>query len=660
MPITAVNWLNFLQRYRREIMDNPALLRCRQAVSEEPGNPQHQLNLALVALQAGQISEAVEAAKEAEKSSAHQVPARLIIGRSLLVSGDLAAAEKIAGEILAQQTNAEAHNLRGEARGNLGRVSEAAEDFEAAAALNPQQPAFYYNLAVALQLQGNFLAAIDSYRRVLEMDPSNQQAMNGLAVTQVSAALYPEAIETFQILLERWPDDARSWAGLGAALQFQGKYAKARNCYQRAITLDPELVEAHSNMGTVLQGLRDIPEAEASYRHALKLNPRHQDGLAGLASVLDWQGKYQEALDVLEAAVGQGSHHPDLLVTWAGLTRRCDQQEQAIDRLQKELGRQGIPQVASERMNFALGDLYNDIKKYDDAFAAYRRGNQLKKAQFDADGFNRMTKNVSEYFSRERISQIEPTSCGENMIFIVGMPRSGSSLIEQILASHSNVFAAGELSYLSDLVFTIQAETGRQQEFPFCLDQLSGKDLAAAAKTYMEKATEGIAAGETQITDKMPSNFIHLGLINLLFPKARVIHSKRHPLDIGLSCYFQNFSALGMWFSFDLENIGHYYRAYRRLMDHYREVISIPVLEVVYEDLVDDFEGQVRKLLEFVDLQWDPACLEFHRLGRNVITSSHAQVRKPIYRDSSGRYKNYRDYLQPLVDILGDDLETWR
>ncbi|MCZ6559821.1 MAG: sulfotransferase [Gammaproteobacteria bacterium] len=629
-------------------------------MSEEPGNPRRQLNLARVALQAGQISEAVEAAKEAEKSSEHRVSARLIIGRTLLINGDLAAAEKIAEEVLAQQANAEAHNLRGEARGNLGRASEAAVDFAEAAALNPQQPAFHYNLAIALQLQGNFLAAIDSYRRVLEIDPSNHQATNGLAVTQVSAALYPQAIGTFQGLLERWPDDARSWAGLGAALQFQGKYAKARDCYQRAIAIDPDLVEAHSNMGTVLQGLRDIPGAEASYRHALKLNPRHQDGLAGLASVLDWQGKYQEAMEVLEAAVSQGSHHPDLLVTWAGLTRRCDQQEQAIGRLQKELGRQGIPQVASERMNFVLGDLYNDMQKYDNAFAAYRRGNQLKNVQFDADGFSRMTKNVSDYFSRERISQIEPSSFGENMIFIVGMPRSGSSLIEQILASHPNVFAAGELSYLSDLVFSIQAKTGRQQEFPFCLDQLSGKDLAAAAKAYMEKATEGIAEGETRITDKMPSNFIHLGLINLLFPKARVIHSKRHPLDIGLSCYFQNFSAVGMQFAFDLENIGHYYRAYKRLMDHYRQVISIPMLEVVYEELVEDFEAQVRMLLEFVGLEWEPACLEFHRLGRNVITSSHAQVRKPVYRDSSGRYKNYQDYLQPLVDILGDDLETWR
>ena len=641
-------------------MDNPVLTQYRQAVSEEPDNPRHQLNLARAALQAGLNAEAVEAAKQAEKSSAYLVPARLIIGRTLLISGNFAAAEKIAEELLAKKTDAEAHNLRGEARGNLGRTSDAVEDFRTAATLNPGQAAYRVNLAIALQMQGDYLSAIDSYRRGLEIDPANHQAMNGLAVTQVSAALYPEAIDTFQDLLERWPDDARSWAGLGAALQFQGRYAQAKSCYQRAIAADPKLVEAHSNMGTVLQGLRDIPESEKSYRYALKLNPRHQDALAGLASVLDWQGKYEEAMDVLEPAVRQGSQHPDLLVTWAGLTRHVDQQEQAIGRLQEELGRPGIPQVARERMYFALGDLHNDKKQYDDAFVAYQRGNQLKNVEFDAEEFDRMVENVSGFFSRERVSRSDPLPFGENMIFIVGMPRSGSSLIEQILASHPNVFAAGELSYLSDLVFSIKEVTGNKQEFPFCLDQLSPDHLAEAARTYLEKAAEGKTAGEIQITDKMPSNFVHLGLINLLFPKARVIHSQRHPLDTGLSCYFQNFSAMGMHFTFDLEDIGHYYRAYRRLMDHYREAITLPILEVVYEDLVEDFESQVRKLLDFTGLEWDPACLEFHRLDRNVITSSYAQVRSPIYRDSSGRYNNYLGHLQPLVDILGDDLEMWR
>ena len=224
-------------------MDNPVLSQCRQAVSKEPGNPLHQLKLARAALQAGQVLEAAEAAKKAEKSSEHWLPARLILGRTLLISGDFAAAEEIAGDLLERQADAEAHNLRGEARGNLGRTSAAAEDFRAAATLNPGQAAFQFNLAVALHMQGDNLAAIDSYRRVLEIDPANQRAMNGLAVCQVSAALYPEAIDTFQNLLERWPDDANSWAGLGAALQFQGRYAKARSCYQRAIAIDPESSE---------------------------------------------------------------------------------------------------------------------------------------------------------------------------------------------------------------------------------------------------------------------------------------------------------------------------------------------------------------------------------------------------------------------------------
>ncbi|MCH8896468.1 MAG: tetratricopeptide repeat protein, partial [Proteobacteria bacterium] len=172
-------------------MDNPVLSQCRRAVSEEPANPLRQLELARAALQAGQVSEAAEAAKKAEKSSEHRLPARLILGRTLLIGGDFAAAEEIAGDLLERQADAEAHNLRGEARGNLGRTSEAAEDFRAAAILNPGHAAYQFNLAIALQSQGDNLAAIDCYRRVLAIDSTNQRAMNGLAVTQVSAALYP-------------------------------------------------------------------------------------------------------------------------------------------------------------------------------------------------------------------------------------------------------------------------------------------------------------------------------------------------------------------------------------------------------------------------------------------------------------------------------------
>jgi tetratricopeptide (TPR) repeat protein len=309
--------------------------------------------------------------------------------------------------------------------------------------------------------------------------------------------------------------------------------------------------------------------------------------------------------------------------------------------------------LASKRQAalFALGKLCDKLGRYEEAFRRYQQANELRPRVFDFGQFVSFSERVLAVFEASFLEAAPHATHGSELpVFVVGMPRSGTSLVEQILASHPAVFGAGELPAIERLTESLPRLCGTAEEYPECLRAADSATLDAASGKYLAQL-RALAPEAKRIVDKMPGNFLQIGLIELLLPRARVIHIRRHAFDNCLSCYFQNFNQ-GHEYSYDLAMLGRVYRQYERIMDHWRNVTRVPFLEIRYEDLVTGQEDETRRLVEFCGLDWDPRCLRFHETRRVVRTASYDQVRRPIYRHSLGRHRNYDAWLGPLREAL--------
>ncbi len=487
-------------------------------------------------------------------------------------------------------------------------------------------------------------------------DAGRPDAIFDLAREAFQAGRFAEALRRWQQLLAARPDDASALTGMGATLQRIGQFDEARRCYQRAIDLEPANADAHCNMGSLQQGLGALEQALASYRTALRLNPEQPVAAAGVAAVLDWQGCYEEALEFVAPRVTRPSADPELVLIYARLLRRLDRHEEALELLLAAL-ESGPPPGDRQRMHFVLGDLNDDLSRFDTAFEQYGAGNRLKNARFDPQAHSAEIDALIAFFTQEQLSALASSGLtSQRPVFIVGMPRSGTSLVEQILAAHSAVYAGGELAIIANMARGLQQFLNSSLPYPECLASVDQDSLSDLAKEYLRLAAPN--NDSQRITDKLPLNFLHLGLIQMLFPRARVIHCRRNAIDTSLSCYFQNFGGARLPFSYDLEHIGRYYRDYRRVMKHYRASISLPILDVDYEQMVSRQEETSREIVSFLGLEWEDACLAFHKVRRTVVTASHAQVRKPIYTRSVNRHLHYAGHLGVLIDALGDAAES--
>lgn len=304
-------------------------------------------------------------------------------------------------------------------------------------------------------------------------------------------------------------------------------------------------------------------------------------------------------------------------------------------------------------LHFRAASLLDRAGRFDEAFQHAANAHALRNPAYDRGWIERLVRDFTGYFTSATLRRLPRATHGsQTPVFAVGMPRSGSTLAEQILASHPAVFGAGELTW----VFQLWQSAVRRRSDPWsgliqCVDRLTASDLEELAGEYL-RPLGALSPESLRIIDKLPMNLLNLGLIALLFPNARVIYCRRDPLDTCLSCYLTDLKA-GNQFSFDLRSSGHLYRHCAAMMSHWQAVLDLPILEVVYEQVVEDVEGQARRMLEFLDLPWDDRCLRFYENDRPVETASREQVRKPIYRDSVGRWRHYDAHLGPLRDALG-------
>jgi tetratricopeptide (TPR) repeat protein len=538
------------------------------------------------------------------------------------------------------------HGL-GTVRSQQGRHEEARTLFRRALRQNPKSPEAEYNLALALASLRRYDEAVLHYQRALALRPGFFQAHNNLGNIFKSLDRRAEAMDQYRQALEINPDFAVGHNNLGNSLQALERRDEAEMHYRRAIAVEPRYSEAYNNLGNILHIQGRTEEAITCYRQALSLDRNYVEALYNLGNVLKELGQFGDAAAALRRAIALDPTNTGAYLSLVDTQKLKpgDADFEAMERLVTD--KRALDDSKRLTLHFALAGLYDDLGRYDEAFAHMVPGNALKRREivYDETAMNDYFSRVKQVFTPEFVAALagsgDPSA---RPLFILGMPRSGTTLVEQILATHPKIFGAGELDEFSQLA--------KELSFPDGLVALTPERLRKLGADYVQRI-EARGNGAVWITDKMPSNFFYVGLIHLALPNARIIHTRRNAADTCLSCYSKLFVSRGQNFSYDMGELGRYWRQYDALMSHWRQVLPKgAMLELRYADLVADIETEARRLLAWCGVDWDDACLAFHRNKRPVLTASVAQVRQPIYQSSVGRWRAYERHLTPLIREL--------
>ncbi|MCI0400693.1 MAG: tetratricopeptide repeat protein [Gammaproteobacteria bacterium] len=550
----------------------------------------------------------------------------------------------------------EAHYNLGVALQDQGRLDEAANAYREATRLKPTYPKAYYNLATVQVEQDRLEDAVASYMEALSLDPRMAEAHNNLANVLRRLGNLKEAEKYLWRSIELKPDYANAYYNLGLVLRALENTDGALECFREAVRLSGgDLPAARVNLGSALLLQGHIGEAEKWIQEALDHEPEDPLAHCGLGDVRAAEGQHEAAIETYRKVL---SIRPDFGPAYIGLAKAKKfsmEDSDLISEIENLLRHKKDDKDEEMALHFALGKIYDDCRDCDKAFAHYEKANALKHRLVDfdqkrhiADVSDLIATYTAELFQRHR----GHGSNSELPIFIVGTPRSGTTLVEQVLAAHPSVHGAGELKFLGRQAAELPKRLATSAAYPECVKLLTPALIGELVEAYLEHLRGHCGDSKVvRVTNKMPSNFYYIGLISILFPRARIIHCRRDPLDACLSMYFQSFNT-GHRYSYDLADLGVWYNQYRRLMAHWRHVLPGRLIEVDYEELVNDQEIVSRALVGHCGLQWDDACLKFYRHKRPVLTASGWQVRQPIYKTAVKRWKHYEKHLGVLIDAL--------
>lgn len=647
----ALHWLGVLEHKRGHNERATDLL--ERAAALRPGDPLCLYHLGEIRRAVGRYPKAIESYRQALSLKPGVADIHYGLGTALLEAGCAEeAVTELSRAVGLSPNDPEAHNNLANALADVERVDAAVTHYRTALALRPGYAEAHLNLGLAFVQIGRDEEAEPCFCDASAADPELAEARRQLALLLLRAGRADESLKLFRELIEAQPASAAAAHDLGNALQSLERYQDAVAWYRKVIQLSPDHADAHNNLGHCLAKLGRFEEALSDYHSAVRLRPDFAEAHFNIGLCLQSVGRFDEAVEAHQRAL---AHRPDLTEAHYNLSmiKRDKVDDDEIARLEVLLAKPDLAEEGRVNISFALAKIHEDRGNVDTAFAYYRGGNDLKARTltFDAERHVDYVDRVIATFDQDFFAARRDFGvCSDLPVFIVGMPRSGTTLVEQILSSHPAVHGAGELDDVRHLVNVLSKRLETDTPYPECAAEVDRSTSEALAQEHLDSLQRRFPA-LPRITDKMTGNYLRLGLIALLLPKAAIIHCRRDPLDTCLSCYFQNF-ANGLNFTYDLGHLGLVYRQYDRLMAHWSRALPVPILELRYEDLIADPEATSKRIVDFCNLPWNERCLNFHDTTRQVRTASFWQVRQPVYATSIGRWCPFAHHLGPLFEML--------
>ncbi len=488
-------------------------------------------------------------------------------------------------------------------------------------------------------------------KTIHKLFPANHRFRIILADRYSQYGYYDLAIDEYRNIISSGKAEITHYIKLASLLFHTRRYNAVITTLNEACNYFTKTSKLHLMLGASHHALQSPDNALIHYTKAYDIDSHNIDAITGIANIHFLRREFDTAITLLEPII---STNPPVsaIILYCQICTENKKYDYALKLIQKTLINQTVASNQLSMLYFESGKIHDALGNYETAFIDYKKGNDLINPGFNYLASSQYFENIKKIFTRDFIREHQINSASERLIFIVGMPRSGTSLVEQILASHPDIYGAGELNLLNDMVKQPPQKNSKNTSFPDCVINLSNAVLNEMAENYL-CYINNINTEEDYITDKMPDNFQYLGLINLLFPQAKVIHCTRDPYDTCLSCYFQQFSG-DYPYSYDLENLGSYYNLYQHLMNYWSDTLTIPVYKFEYETLVASPAKSISALLDFCSVKWDESCLQFNQTKRTVTTASAHQINQPLYKKSVNRWKNYQNHIQSLTKILDD------
>ena len=530
----------------------------------------------------------------------------------------------------------------------LGRTELAIDHFNKSITIDADDAAVHGHLADAYSKLERWEEAIKAYQQVLAIQAEDIVSIIKLGNVYLAAGLWTNSITRFEQALKIQPNNTLVHKNLGVSLHRVGQLQKARKCFEQALSLHPEYIDARIECALVLRQLGRTEEALVQLEQAIDLKPDHIEAHIGLAEILRDLGQVELAIERLEQCLGA---RPACGLLYYQISM-IKPKKALIPVVEKLISQPDLSKSNAIYCHFALGNFFKSGKSFDQAFSHFLKANSLHRETISYDPkdniqtVDRLIEVYSKgFFRRKR----QFGSASRLPVFIVGMPRSGSTLVEQILSSHHQVHGVGELGAIPAVNVRIALQLKYANPPPECMSLIDRKMAEEHSARYLQELALHCPAAK-RITEQLAGHFFKVGLIKTLFPDACIIHCQRNPLDTCISLFFHYFT--GLRSCFDLTELAQYYLQYQRLMCHWHKLFPGEILNVQYEELVMDQERVSKQLIDYIGLEWDEKCLDFHSNERPVMTASNIQVRQPMYENSMNRWKHYEKHLQPLIEVL--------